>query len=100
LRQTLFARIFANFSKAKAMDDVVTESELAKARNDPTFRQQFLARNLGLLLEALKTHAPCAQSRPPKDTSNQRRGGACKVASRPRVAEVTGSVDLFYLAFL
>jgi hypothetical protein len=39
------------------MDDVVTESELAKARNDPTFRQQFLARNLGLLLEALKTHA-------------------------------------------
>ena len=31
------------------MDDVVTESELAKARNDPTFRQQFLARNLGLL---------------------------------------------------
>jgi hypothetical protein len=54
LRQTLFARIFANFSKAKAMDDVVTESELAKARNDPTFRQQFLARNLGLLLEALK----------------------------------------------
>jgi hypothetical protein len=54
LRQTLFARIFANFSKAKAMDDVVTESELAKARNDPTFRQQFLGRNLGLLLEALK----------------------------------------------
>ena len=39
------------------MDDVVTESELAKARNDPTFRQQFLARNLGLLLEALKRTA-------------------------------------------
>ena len=59
------------------MDDVVTESELAKARNDPTFRQQFLARNLGLLLEALKrTRRAHNQDPPPKDTSNQRRGGS------------------------
>jgi hypothetical protein len=36
------------------MNELVTESELAQARNDPAFRQQFLARNLGRLLEALK----------------------------------------------
>src|SRR5262245_58700904 len=54
LRQTLFVRIFANFSKAKTMNELVTERELAQARNDPAFRQQFLARNLGRLLKALK----------------------------------------------
>jgi hypothetical protein len=37
------------------MNELVTERELAQARNDPAFRQQFLARNLGRLLEALKT---------------------------------------------
>ena len=36
------------------MNELVTESELAQARNDPAFRQEFLARNLGRLLEALK----------------------------------------------
>ena len=35
------------------MNELVTESELAQARNDPAFRQEFLARNLGPL-EALK----------------------------------------------
>ena len=43
------------------MNELVTERELAQARNDPAFRQQFLARNLGRLLEALKTmHADLA----------------------------------------
>ena len=37
------------------MNELVTERELAQARNDPAFRQQFLARNLGRLLEVLKT---------------------------------------------
>jgi hypothetical protein len=74
LRQTLFARIFANFSKAKAMDDVVTESELAKARNDPTFRQQFLARNLGLLLEALKRTRRAHNQDPPKRHVKSKKG--------------------------
>jgi hypothetical protein len=36
------------------MNELVTESELAQARNDPAIRQQYLARNLGRLLEALK----------------------------------------------
>ena len=36
------------------MSDLTTEEELARARSDPTFRQQLLARNLDQLLEALK----------------------------------------------
>ena len=36
------------------MRDPVTEDELARARTDPAFRQQFLAQNLDRLLEALK----------------------------------------------
>jgi hypothetical protein len=47
-------RIFVNLSKAKAMSDPVTEDELARARIDPAFRQQFLAQNLDRLLEALQ----------------------------------------------
>jgi DNA-binding transcriptional LysR family regulator len=47
-------RIFVNLSKVKAMRDPVTEDELARARTDPAFRQQFLAQNLDRLLEALK----------------------------------------------
>lgn len=58
------------------MDDVVTESELAKARNDPTFRQQFLARNLGLL-RSPQTHAPCAQD--PQKTRQIKEGADLSV---------------------
>jgi len=36
------------------MSDLTTEEELARARSDPAFRQQLLARNLDQLLEALK----------------------------------------------
>ena len=36
------------------MNELVTENELAQARNDPVFRQQVLVRNLARLLEALK----------------------------------------------
>ena len=36
------------------MSNLVTEDELARARIDPAFRQQFLAQNLDRLLEALK----------------------------------------------
>lgn len=56
------------------MDDVVTESELAKARNDPTFRQQFLARNLGLLLEALKRTRRAHNQDPPKRHVKSKKG--------------------------
>ena len=56
------------------MDDVVTESELAKARNDPTFRQQFLGRNLGLLLEALKRTRRAHNQDPPKRHVKSKKG--------------------------
>ena len=36
------------------MTDLVTEDELARARTDPAFRQQFLAQNLDRLLDALE----------------------------------------------
>ena len=35
------------------MSELVTEDDLARARRDPAFRQQLLAQNLDLLLEAL-----------------------------------------------
>jgi hypothetical protein len=35
------------------MSDLVTEDDLARARSDPDFRQEFLAEHLERLLEAL-----------------------------------------------
>jgi hypothetical protein len=37
------------------MSNLVTEDEIARARSDPGFRQQFLAQNLERLLGALET---------------------------------------------
>jgi hypothetical protein len=37
------------------MSTLVTEDDIARARNDPAFRQHFLAQNLDRLLEALET---------------------------------------------
>ena len=39
----------------QAMGPLVTEDDIARARRDPAFRQQFLAQNLDRLLEALET---------------------------------------------
>jgi hypothetical protein len=61
-------------SKAKAMSDLVTEDELARARNDPAFRQQFLAQNLDRLLEALKKMRRAGEQN--VDTGRQLREGA------------------------
>lgn len=36
------------------MGILVTEDDIARARHDPAFRQQFLAQNLDRLLEALE----------------------------------------------
>jgi hypothetical protein len=36
------------------MSTLVTEDDIARARSDPAFRQQFLAQNLDRLLEALE----------------------------------------------
>lgn len=67
------------------MDDVVTESELAKARNDPTFRQQFLARNLGLLLEALKRTRRAHNQDPPQKTRQIKEGADLDVKLADRL---------------
>lgn len=45
------------------MSDLVTDSDLARARVDPMFRQQFLADHLDRLLDALN------KARNAKDTS-------------------------------
>jgi hypothetical protein len=83
LRQTLFIRIFSNFSKAKVMSELVTDSELAQARSDPIFRQQFLARILARLLEALKL-VRRVNSRDPKTERQIKEGAdlAVKLADR------------------
>jgi hypothetical protein len=87
LRQTLFIRIFSNFSKAKVMSELVTDSELAQARSDPIFRQQFLARNLARLLEALKL-VRRVNSRDPKTERQIKEGGdlAVKFATGYKIA--------------
>jgi superfamily II helicase len=74
LRQTLLARIFVNLSKAKTMSGPVRKDELALARIDPVFRQQFLAQNLDRLLEALKKMRLATNQN--DDTARQIREGA------------------------
>jgi hypothetical protein len=61
-------------SEAKAMSDLVTEDELARARKDPAFRQQFLAQNLNRLIEALKRMRRASEQT--SDTDRQLREGA------------------------
>jgi hypothetical protein len=63
-----------DLSEAKAMSDLVTENELARARNDPAFRQQFLAQNLDRLIEALKKMRRVGEQS--ADTDRQLREGA------------------------
>jgi predicted ribosome quality control (RQC) complex YloA/Tae2 family protein len=63
-----------DLSEAKAMSDLVTEDELARARNDPVFRQQFLAQNLDRLIEALKQMRRVGEQT--ADTDRQLREGA------------------------
>ena len=56
------------------MSDLVTDNELARARNDPAFRQQFLAQNLDRLIEALKKIRRVGEQT--ADTDRQLREGA------------------------
>jgi DNA-binding transcriptional LysR family regulator len=56
------------------MSDPVIEDELARARTDPAFRQQFLAQNLDRLLEALKKMRLTINQN--DDTARQIREGA------------------------
>jgi hypothetical protein len=77
-----------DLSEAKAMSDLVTENELARARNDPAFRQQFLAQNLDRLIEALKKMRRVAEQT--ADTDRQLREGAdlaVKLADRLQSGE-------------
>ncbi len=65
------------------MNELVTENELAQARNDPVFRQQFLVRNLARLLEALKMMRR-SNSQDPKTELQIKEGAnlAVKIADR------------------
>ena len=56
------------------MSTLVTEDDLARARSDPAFRQQFLAQNLDRLLEALETMRRASNQ--DADTARQIREGA------------------------
>ena len=56
------------------MSTLVTEDDLARARSDPVFRQQFLAQNLDRLLEALEMMRRASNQ--DADTARQIREGA------------------------
>jgi hypothetical protein len=56
------------------MSDLVTEDELARARTDPAFRQQFLAQNMDRLLEALNKMRQAGDQN--VETTRQLREGA------------------------
>lgn len=56
------------------MSTPVTDDDLARARSDPAFRQQFLAQNLDRLLEALETMRRASNQ--DADTARQIREGA------------------------
>jgi hypothetical protein len=56
------------------MTDLVTEDELARARTDPAFRQQFLAQNLDRLLDALERMRRASEQN--ADAARQLREGA------------------------
>lgn len=56
------------------MSDMVTEDDLARARRDPEFRQQFLAHNLDRLLAALNRMR--RQGLPTPEGAQQIREGA------------------------
>jgi hypothetical protein len=65
------------------MSDLVSESDLARARIDPQFRQQFLADNLERLLKALNIMRRVKNESP--ETARQLREGvdlAVKLADR------------------
>ncbi len=56
------------------MRELVTEEDLARARSDPEFRQQLLAQNLELLLDALNNMRRSSDNAP--DSARQLREGA------------------------
>ena len=55
------------------MTDLVSDEDLARARQDPAFRQEFLARQLDRLLEGLKR---ARRQTPDAETAGQIREGA------------------------
>jgi hypothetical protein len=74
-----------------SMSDLVTDDDLARARNEPDFRQQLLAQNLERLLEALNDMRR-ANSTDPKSVRQIREGVdlAVKLADRLHKNERSG----------
>ncbi len=64
---------------APTLNSLVTEDDLARARTDPEFRQQFLARNLEQLLEALSVRRKDRDSDSPEAARQIREGIALAV---------------------
>ncbi len=65
------------------MSDLVTEDDLARARTDPEFRQEFMADKLEMLLEALNKMRRTSDIKP--EAARQIREGvdlAVKLADR------------------
>ena len=56
------------------MGTLLTEDDLERARRDPAFRREFLARNLDRLLKALNKMRGASEQNP--DTARQIREGA------------------------
>lgn len=66
------------------MADLPTEEDIARARTDPAFRQELLARNLERLLAALNTARKNGDERDPAGARRIREGVdlAVKLAGR------------------
>ena len=72
------------------MSDLVTDDDLARARNDPDFRQQLLAQNLERLLEALNDMRR-SNSTDPKSVRQIREGVDLAVKLADRLHQNEGS---------
>jgi hypothetical protein len=67
----------------------VTDSDLARARSDPAFRQKLLTESLEILLAKIKKVRGAAGSAPPVDDGQLREGVELAV----RLAELIQHVD-------
>jgi hypothetical protein len=68
----------------------VSDSDLARARTDPAFRQKLLTQSLEILLATIKRQRKTSQSAPSPDNPQLREGVELAV----RLAEMIQSADM------
>jgi hypothetical protein len=73
------------------MSDLVSEDDLERARRDPEFRQQLLARNLERLLEALNDMRRVPDNDSPEAARQMREGVDLAVKLAERLQRNTAS---------